>query len=85
MANKKPSEVTVRDAALLLGKRLDDTYKLVQAERLRGRKANGRWRIRVSSIEAYQESAKRRRMGLTRKALRTPTFVPEEVVTQGAS
>ena len=60
MGKKKATEISVREVALRLGKRLDDTYKLIQAARLKGRKVDGRWLVSVSAVEAFKQAVKRR-------------------------
>lgn len=80
MVRQARSEVTVREAAELLNKRLDETYKLVQSGRLRGRKLVGRWLIRISSVEDYKckrEAKKRKRLH------RLPVPAPAGVQAQG--
>jgi excisionase family DNA binding protein len=86
MTRGRTTEATVREAARLLGTRLDSTYRLVWERRLTARKdTTGRWLISAASIEAYKHSAKRRRNGLTRKALGTPAFVAAGIAAPGAS
>jgi hypothetical protein len=57
---EKHREIMVREDALMLGKRMDDTYKLLQGGQLRGRKVYGRWLVSVASVEEYKHSRKGR-------------------------
>jgi len=75
MVRQTRSEVTVRKAAELLNKRLDETYKLVQSRRLRGRKLVGRWLIRVSSVEDYKRGMEARMRSRARLVLSRPAVV----------
>jgi len=81
MRKRKTVDVSVREAALMLCKRLDDTYKLVQVGRLKGRKVDGRWLVSAASVEACKQAAKDRRMRLIRKAGRAPAPVTAPVST----
>ena len=72
MVRQTRSEVTVRKAAELLNKRLDETYKLVQSGRLRGRKLVGRWLIRMSSVEDYKRGMEARMRSRARLVLSRP-------------
>lgn len=58
---RKKGPFTVRETAVLIGRRLDETYKLLESGRLKGRKLVGRWLVSVASIEAFKRAAKRRR------------------------
>ena len=53
------NEISVREAAIRLGKRLDDTYKLLHAEKIAGRKQDGVWRVDAASVESYRKNSSR--------------------------
>jgi hypothetical protein len=52
-------EISAREAAILLGKRLDDTYKLLHAQKITGRKRNGIWFVDAVSVESYRKHSSR--------------------------
>lgn len=85
MVRQARSEVTVREAAELLNKRLDETYKLVQSGRLRGRKLVGRWLIRMSSVEDYKRGMEARMRIRARRVLSRPAGVVAEVAASAAA
>jgi hypothetical protein len=60
---EKHREIMAREAALMLGKRMDDTYKLLQGGQLRGRKVYGRWLVSLASVEEYKRRSKARTRG----------------------
>lgn len=72
MTKKGNAETTVREAAVLLNKRLDETYKLVQSGRLKGRKLVGRWLIPVTSVEDYKRRARARMRNRTHQVVARP-------------
>lgn len=48
-------EVTPREAAQILGMRLDSVYPLIWAGRLDARKVDGRWLISSMAVQAWAE------------------------------
>jgi len=54
----KAMTFTPREAAIILGIRLDSVYSLIWAGRLAAEKRDGQWRIEKGSVEA-RLSAKR--------------------------
>ena len=54
--------VSPREAARMLGIRLDAVYGLIWAGRLQAEKHDGRWHVSESAVEARMNSNARRRI-----------------------
>jgi hypothetical protein len=53
--------LSTRQAAILLGVRLESLYKLIYASRLLATKVNGVWEVDAASIEDYASHHSRKR------------------------
>jgi excisionase family DNA binding protein len=64
MARRK---LSVRDAAQVLGVRLDSLYALIWAGKIPAEKRDGRWRIAAAAIEKRKKERDSHRVGPRRR------------------
>ena len=62
MANKSGQTVSVREAARILDRRLDVTYRLIWEGQIQARRTDGRWLVNRDSVESYLKASVRKRV-----------------------
>ncbi len=71
MRKGRRAEVSVLEAAGLLGRRLDSTYRLIWERRLEAHKENGVWWVSTASVQRFRRAVSKRKRAIpTRRANR---------------
>jgi len=73
----RSEEISACEAAIELGMELSNLYALLRAQRLRGRKVDGHWRVNASDVR--KRSLARREREAPARSERNRVEVQEEV------